>query len=96
VTIYADGALRENLERLGEELRFVFITSDALVAPLTDAPTAAIDGQGFKATVGSSQHDKCVRCWHRRADVGDSAEHPEICGRCIANVDGVGEQRAYA
>jgi len=43
-----------------------------------------------------SEHEKCVRCWHHRADVGSHSEHPELCGRCIENVDGSGEQRRYA
>jgi isoleucyl-tRNA synthetase len=41
-------------------------------------------------------HPKCVRCWHRRADVGADPRHPELCERCIRNVDGPGEQRLYA
>ncbi|NND55008.1 MAG: isoleucine--tRNA ligase, partial [Gammaproteobacteria bacterium] len=96
VTVYADGALRATLEQLGDELRFVFITSAADVAPLGDAPADAVDGDGFRVAVGASSHEKCVRCWHRREDVGSHAEHPEICGRCVDNITGPGEQRAYA
>ena len=43
-----------------------------------------------------SEHEKCVRCWHHREDVGSTCEHPELCGRCVDNVDGDGEQRRYA
>ena len=46
--------------------------------------------------VSASAHGKCVRCWHHREDVGASSTHPELCGRCIENVDGAGEQRKYA
>jgi isoleucyl-tRNA synthetase len=96
VTVYADSSLRETLEQLGDELRFVFITSDAAVAGLADAPADALAGNGFSVAVGASEHEKCIRCWHRRADVGSVAGHAEICGRCAGNVDGPGEQRAWA
>jgi len=38
---------------------------------------------------------KCIRCWHHRADVGVHAEHPDICGRCVSNIEGPGEDRAW-
>ena len=38
---------------------------------------------------------KCVRCWHYRADVGAHAGHPELCGRCVSNIDGAGEDRRW-
>jgi len=94
--VYADGGLKESLKTLGDELRFVFITSEASVRPLADAPAEAVQGEGFRVTVGSSNFKKCVRCWHRREDVGSFAEHEEICGRCVSNVDGSGEQRLFA
>ena len=86
----------KELRSLGDELRFVFITSAAHVAPLTEAPVDAADGDGFKVAVGASAGQKCVRCWHHRDDVGSNEQHPEICGRCISNIEGPGEQRAYA
>jgi isoleucyl-tRNA synthetase len=96
VTVYADGALGETLEQLGDELRFVFITSEATVRPLGEAPADADQGEGYSLVVGASEHSKCIRCWHRREDVGSVSGHPEICGRCVTNVDGAGEERAYA
>ena len=96
VTVYADGTLKSTLDALGDELRFVFITSEAAAASLADAPADAAEGDGYKVVVGPSGHEKCIRCWHRRADVGSSAEHPEICGRCVSNLSGPGEQRAFA
>jgi len=38
---------------------------------------------------------KCVRCWHHRQDVGSDAAHPELCGRCVVNIDGAGEARRW-
>ena len=43
-----------------------------------------------------SEAEKCERCWHRRPEVGSSAKHPTLCGRCEENVDGDGEQRHFA
>ena len=56
----------------------------------------ATENENVFVSVNASQHDKCIRCWHHREDVGESAEHPEICGRCIENVDGQGEVRLFA
>ncbi|MBV8273606.1 MAG: hypothetical protein JO067_15170, partial [Cupriavidus sp.] len=47
-------------------------------------------------TVTPSQHAKCERCWHYRADVGHNPEHPMICGRCDSNLFGAGEHRSHA
>ncbi len=97
VGIYADGAAGETLAWLGDELRFILITSAAVSGALDDAPDGA---QHIETELGPvalwvkpSEHAKCVRCWHQREDVGASAEHPELCGRCISNVEGPGEQR---
>jgi isoleucyl-tRNA synthetase len=85
---------------LGDELRFLFITSEARVheasAPPDNAVLATNTGKaGVWIAVKPSTDTKCVRCWHRRPDVGRYAEHPELCGRCVTNVDGPGEQRKY-
>ena len=98
VTVYCNPALAGMLSRLGEELRFVFITSAARVAPEDQAPAtaAATEIPGLKVLVSASAAAKCVRCWHHREDVGRHAAHPELCGRCVENVDGPGEVRRYA
>ena len=90
------------LGRLGEELRFALMVSDARVLPLP-ADAAAIDGEtvntdlpGLRLAIGPSANYKCVRCWHQRPDVGTHAEHPELCGRCVENIAGAGETRLYA
>ncbi len=98
VVLYGDDALCAQLRQLGDELRFVLITSDATIAPLADAPddavATAIDGLRLRAT--ASAQAKCPRCWHHRADVGRSEAHPELCGRCVDNVAGDGETRRFA
>jgi isoleucyl-tRNA synthetase len=98
VTLYCQSELSSKLERLGNELRFVTITSAAKLAPLEDAPADALqtDVEGLMLVAKSSDHAKCARCWHHREDVGTHDEHPELCGRCIDNVDGNGETRSFA
>ncbi|NND82866.1 MAG: isoleucine--tRNA ligase [Gammaproteobacteria bacterium] len=98
VTLYADAELAASLAELADELRFVLITSGAEVAPLTDAPAEAVATEltGLSVLVRATGDEKCVRCWHRRPEVGEVAAHPELCQRCVDNIDGEGEQRAYA
>lgn len=97
VTLYASEALKAPLQQLGEELRFVLITSRADVADLADGTDAReTELEGLKVAVVKSDHEKCSRCWHRREDVGHHATHKELCGRCIDNIEGSGEQRRYA
>ena len=98
VTVYAEDSLIADLDKLGNELRFVLITSTASLAPLASAPQDAVETEvaGLKLKVVKSAHAKCGRCWHHREDVGSHAAHPEICGRCVDNIEGAGEVRHYA
>ncbi|MDS4040438.1 MAG: isoleucine--tRNA ligase [Candidatus Competibacter sp.] len=99
VDLYGDGELAIDLGRLGDELRFFLITSHARVHPLAakpeDAADARVDGQPLAIRVAPSAHAKCVRCWHHREDVGRNADHPELCGRCVENAFGAGEERKF-
>lgn len=74
------------LQSLGDDLKFVFITSAA----------EALAGETLQAAVAPSSHAKCDRCWHYRADVGINPEHPSLCGRCDSNLHGAGEERRKA
>jgi isoleucyl-tRNA synthetase len=98
VVIYADDEHYSLLGALEDELRFVLITSSATVKHLADAPDDAVATEfaGLKLKITASEYKKCIRCWHRRADVGSNPDHPEICSRCVTNVDGDGEVRRYA
>ena len=97
VTLYCDEVLLQQLQRLGDELRFVLISSQAHLKPLTDVDDAAVGSEleGLKVGISASVDNKCVRCWHHRADVGQHVEHPELCGRCVDNIAGDGEQRRF-
>jgi isoleucyl-tRNA synthetase len=90
----------DQLERLGpvqDELRFLFITSSLALHPLAARPDAAVKGEGVGAYVLArpAAEAKCVRCWHYRADVGSNVAHPELCGRCVGNVEGPAEVRRW-
>jgi isoleucyl-tRNA synthetase len=101
VEIYAGPETVAALEPLGEELRFALITSEAHVHPVAARPDAAVPADpdaksGIWLHVHASSATKCVRCWHKRADVGTVTAHPELCARCASNIDGPGEQRRFA
>ncbi len=98
VTLFAEQGLSADLDKLGDELRFVLITSAASVVPFAQAPAEAVatEVEGLKLQVVKSGYTKCGRCWHFRADVGSHPEHPEICSRCVDNLSGSGEVRHYA
>lgn len=84
------------LNKLGDELRFVLITSDAVVYPFAEKPAELTEDQPGRAVrIVPLTDAKCGRCWHRRADIGASEAHPELCGRCVTNLDD-GEQRRIA
>ena len=96
VELYAKGHNHEFLRSFADDLRFVFITSQARLVEHEpgDATPTALEGVTLK--VHASPHAKCERCWHYRADVGANTEHPQLCGRCVVNLYGPGEPRAHA
>ena len=98
VSVYCDGEYRRALERLEDELRFVFITSYADVHDAAGRPADAVptDLEGVWVRVVPSKYEKCVRCWHHREDVGRDDRYNDICGRCIENLTGDGELRRFA
>ncbi|MBN8488167.1 MAG: isoleucine--tRNA ligase [Burkholderiales bacterium] len=84
ITAGADDAAL--LRSLGEDLKFVTITSAVTV----------VDGDELQVTVTPSAAAKCERCWHYRDDVGADAAHATLCGRCVSNLHGAGEARSVA
>ncbi len=89
VEIHASGEKLTLLQSLGDDLKFVLITSAARVIAVNSEADE-------KLIVTPSAHAKCERCWHYRADVGMDTQHPSICGRCVANLFGGGESRHIA
>jgi isoleucyl-tRNA synthetase len=89
VELRAAGGKASLLQSLGDDLRFVLITSQARVTTVASEAEEAI-------VVTPSRATKCGRCWHWRDDVGVEREHPTLCGRCVANLFGAGEPRTVA
>ncbi len=87
--VYVSGDQYDILASLGDDLRFVLITSRATLHRVMSEADE-------KIVVTPSTHQKCERCWHYRADVGADAAHPQICGRCTCNLHGDGEPRSHA
>ncbi|WP_417615908.1 isoleucine--tRNA ligase [Oceanisphaera sp.] len=95
ITLFVEDELATKLNMLGDELRFVMLTSKVQVQPLANAGDAAdTELAGLKITVAKSDAEKCGRCWHHVDDV--SPEQDGICGRCVTNVSGDGEARQFA
>jgi isoleucyl-tRNA synthetase len=89
ITAGADDAAL--LRSLGADLKFVTITS----------AVAVVDGAELAVSVTPSTAAKCDRCWHYADDIGQHAEHPTLCGRCVSNLaeaagTGAGETRKVA
>ena len=86
VRLHCQGEKNEILASLGDDLRFVLICSQA----------AVIDDPAERLLCAPLAHAKCERCWHVREDIGQHADHPGLCERCISNLYGEGETRAFA
>jgi len=89
VEVRAAGERYAAAAHVGDDLRFVLITSQAAAVRASDAADERI-------VATPSPHAKCERCWHYRADVGADPAHPALCGRCVANLFGAGEPRRHA
>jgi isoleucyl-tRNA synthetase len=98
VTIYAPPEQAQRFAALGDELRFLLITSQAKVVVTDTPPSESVPSHAENVwiEVKPSTQPKCVRCWHLRPDVGSDPRHPELCARCVLNIEGPGEERKYA
>ena len=98
VAVYAKGDAYDAMTSLKDELRFLFITSAAIVLPLSDKPTDAImiESLGIAIAVNAISFEKCERCWHRCEEVGTLENHLTLCHRCEGNISGRDELRQFA
>lgn len=87
IAVSANAGLAAKWQPLAEELRFLFISGDVTVTP--------VQADEVFVLAQPTDKPKCVRCWHHRADVGADPQHPELCGRCVGNVEGPGEDRRW-
>jgi isoleucyl-tRNA synthetase len=81
VELRAEGQDYEWLASLGDELKFLLITSAARVRRSSEA---AVE-------VRPSENRKCDRCWHYTPDVNEEG----LCARCRSNLRGPGETRRH-
>ncbi|WP_276967387.1 class I tRNA ligase family protein, partial [Metallibacterium scheffleri] len=101
VDVFANDDFIRRYAGVADELRFFFITSDFALRPVAERPERAtasglhLGDWQLWTDVCRTDARKCVRCWHHRADVGTHAQHPELCGRCIDNIEGPGEDRRF-
>jgi isoleucyl-tRNA synthetase len=98
VTVFVPEALAPRFHMMRDELRFLLITGQADVAMTASVPESAVKAsqEDMWIEVKPSSNPKCVRCYQLRADVGSNPNHPEICSRCVLNVEGPGEERRFA
>jgi isoleucyl-tRNA synthetase len=105
VDIYIDEATFKRFKDVQAELHFFFITSEVRLKSLEEKPDDACEavhevglldqsGQTWIKVV-QANYSKCVRCWHYVASVGQNPHDPELCSRCIENVNGNGEVRRF-
>ncbi len=87
IAVSANAETAAKWQPLADELRFLFISGDVSVT--------AVNADEVFVLAQPSTKTKCVRCWHHRADVGVDAKHPELCGRCVSNIEGPGEDRKW-
>ncbi|TYT23549.1 isoleucine--tRNA ligase [Luteimonas viscosa] len=87
IELHAGTADHIRVAPLVDELRFLLISGDVTVLPF--------DGEGSRIVATRTRKAKCVRCWQHRGDVGSHATHPQLCGRCVSNIEGPGEDRTW-
>ncbi len=87
IELHAGTADHIRVAPLVDELRFLLISGDVTVLPF--------DGQDSRIIAVPTKKTKCVRCWHHRSDVGSAPEHPQLCARCVINIEGLGEDRKW-
>ena len=73
------------LNKIGDELHFIFISSDAKINK----------ADNFSIDISVSEDPKCSRCWHRCSSVGTIEGHEEACSRCVENIENDGELRHF-
>ena len=95
VTLYCTDDVAKNLLQLKGELRFLLICSSVTVRDYDKQKGDITEIDGMRIEVKKSAYKKCVRCWHHQDSVGKNTDHPELCSRCIDNIEGSGEPREF-
>ena len=71
-------------ERAEDFLRTIFIVSSVNIVKGEGDGYIGTEFPGVTVSITPSAEPKCARCWTHDKDVGKSAEHPELCPRCLA------------
>jgi isoleucyl-tRNA synthetase len=95
IELYCKEETKVLLEKFSDELRFVFITSEASVEEFQEKGDKT-NLEDMRIAVSKTNFQKCVRCWHSRPEVGSIQGHESICNRCLENIEGDGEIRNFA
>ena len=99
ISLFVDEKMLASLNKLGDELKFVLITSKVnLFSMDSDAAKQAVQTSlsGVLVAIKAAEYSRCDRCWHQVESVGQNSHHPELCGRCVDNIEGDGELRQFA
>ncbi|APD50012.1 isoleucine--tRNA ligase [Francisella hispaniensis] len=99
ITIYADNDNYKLLEKLGNELRFLLISSKANLKAIEEKTSSSIAANipGLSIEITKIEEPKCERCWHRSSTVGENPHYEDICSRCVENITTeAGESREFA
>jgi isoleucyl-tRNA synthetase len=89
-----DETLKSVLERYSEELPHLFIVSDVSLDNELQDYDVQVKDPDEKIVVGvrRAPGTKCTRCWNYSESVGLSSEHPQICNKCLVNLN---EEKEY-
>ncbi len=84
----SEATQKNYLASLGEELRYLFIVSQAEIVDSIPAADFTGEANNLKIAVVQADGDKCPRCWNYSTHIGESADHPHICDRCVGAIAG--------
>ena len=98
INIYCSKDLFDELNFVKDELKFVLISSSAKIYPLDKRSNEALETgiPDLFIHAKKSEHEKCVRCWHRHESVGVNGSYETLCSHCVINITKNGETRLYA
>ena len=87
VTLYVGDSAEAAFDELaGQDLKTLFIVSGVNIVKGAGDGHPGTEFPGVTVFVAASGNPKCARCWTRDKDVGNSAEHPELCPRCLDTI----------
>jgi len=90
IEVYASGRTYELLQGFESQLDDICIVSAAVLlneeTTVPDDAVASEDVEHLAIRIVKAPGQKCPRCWHYRINIGENADHPDICGACAEAV----------